>query len=171
MIKYLLLLLISSTCFAEPPEIALLEDETFASGDYATRPPDQFFIKLTKHPMPLGTSQQDALFDRYIENLQRLTDATYPDAKNYRKPLYASFSSMIEYLTRATKTNIGHEVLRTPARVEWLIYRGGDTGFQYDSEDESITNGNYRPELIEKIGVAIGTAHINPGFEKLDTSS
>jgi uncharacterized protein YozE (UPF0346 family) len=155
---------------AEPAEIGQFEDETFASGSFAKESPDFLFAEIENgHHFSFSMAQGDFLFERYAENLRPLTDRRFPHARTYRKSLTDCFTSMFDFMMPLVEYNIGHQRVRTPGRVEWLIYHGALTNYHEDEEDRSTRK--YRFKDVKRIAIELGNTHVNRPFMQLDISN
>ncbi len=53
--------------------------------------------------------------------------------------------------------------------MEWILYQGSRTGYQYIDVSDFESNADYRPELIEQIGLNIAKANGNLEAESFET--
>lgn len=106
----------------------------------------------------------------YAHQLRLKTDHDYPKFKAFREPLLKSFQLCMEYIAMLYhNTPVRHENSRVPGRVEWILYQAGHTDFLYVEKSDWEPDVDYEPELIERIGLAMGRAMVNPTHFPFDT--
>lgn len=105
---------------------------------------------------------EDQFYLAYAHQLRLKTDRDYPEIQAFRQPLLKSFQLCMVYTAELYHfTPVRHEHARVPARVEWILFQGAHTNFEYVEKSELLPQANYRPELIEQLGVAMGRALLN----------
>jgi hypothetical protein len=113
---------------------------------------------------------EDQFYLAYAHQLRIQTDHDYPQIKAFRKPLLKSFQLCMEYIAELYEiTPVRHEHARVPGRVEWILYQGGHSDYEYVDEDEWQPQADYEREDIERMGVIMGRAMVDRRFHKFDT--
>ncbi|EDY21501.1 hypothetical protein CfE428DRAFT_0746 [Chthoniobacter flavus Ellin428] len=153
------------------PELA--NHPALAPEECAKQSPGQMYQRLVEANERLGDpfrvngisslAGEDQFYLAYPHELRIKTDHDYPQIKAFRKPLLKSFQFCMQYVAELYHyTSVRHEHARVPGRVEWILFQGGRTDFQSVEESEWQPFTNYEPALIERIGVAMGRAMLNP---------
>lgn len=155
------------------PELA--RHPALSPEECAKQSPERMYERLEESNARLGPADsarvngissiagEDQFYLAYAHQLRIKTDHDYPQIRAFRQSLLKSFQLCMQYIAELYHyTSVRHEHARVPGRVEWILFQGAHTDFQYVDGAEWQPLGSYGPESIERIGITMGHAMMRP---------